>query len=106
MTDLRWMTPLITTAYAHVETFAVARLPAADRAVLMQDAARIFGARWLPLMRREVVQFRALRPALEQIADSAQGIRQHWLRRRLQDVEQAIVAIMQDQPSRPATVTS
>jgi glycosyltransferase involved in cell wall biosynthesis len=53
LADLRWLTPLITTAYAHVEMFAVARCDAADRAALMADAVEIFRRRWLSAMRQE-----------------------------------------------------
>jgi Glycosyl transferase family 2 len=94
MADLRWMTPLITTAFAHVEIFAVARLPAATRSELMADAARIFRARWLPLMRREAEVFVASRPALTANAESARGVRRAWLRRRIAEMDAAIAAIV------------
>ena len=96
MTDLRWMTPLITTAFAHVETFAVAPLPIAARTELMADAARIFRARWLPQMRREAAAFHAARPALTATAAAAIGVRRHWLRRRIAEMDEAIAAILPD----------
>lgn len=95
--DLRWMTPLITTAFAHVETFAVARLPAAERTALMEDAARIFRARWLPQMRREAERFRALCPGLVEAAARATGIRRQWRRQRIDELVAAIAAILPDE---------
>ena len=102
--DLSWMTPLITTAFTHVETFAVARLPAAEREALMADAARIFRARWLPLMRREAAAFRAARPALEAAAEQASGLRRHWLRRRLAEATEAVGAILPEEAELGAAV--
>ncbi|MDE2008304.1 MAG: glycosyltransferase family 2 protein [Rhodospirillales bacterium] len=62
LAEQRWRTPLITTAYAHQEMFAAARLPHADRAAMMADAARIFRERWLGEMRREAAALGALLP--------------------------------------------
>jgi len=94
--DLRWMTPLITTAFAHVETFAVARVPLAERLALMEEAPRIFRARWLTSMQREAVLFHAARPALEALSDSARGTRRAWLGRRIADADAAIATILPD----------
>jgi len=96
-TDLRWMTPLITTAFTHVEIFAVARLPAAERIPLMADAARIFRARWMPLLRQEAAAFRAARPALHDSAHAADGVRRPWLLRRLADMDEVIATILPDE---------
>ena len=98
-TDLRWMTPLITTAFAHVETFAVAGLPLPERLALMADAARIFRARWLPLLRQEAARFHAALPALEAAArESAardvEGVRAPWLGQRIAEARAAISAIL------------
>jgi glycosyltransferase involved in cell wall biosynthesis len=76
--DLRWMLPLVATAHAHVETFAVARLPQTERARLMQDAARIFRTRWHALMRREAEAFLAALPGLRTGADA-------WRQRQIAD---------------------
>jgi hypothetical protein len=100
LTDLRWMTPLITTAFTHIETFAVARLPAADRQALMEDAARIFRARWMPSLRREAARFRAARAGLDDAAAASQGVRRHWLRRRIAETAEAIAAILPEEAAR------
>jgi glycosyltransferase involved in cell wall biosynthesis len=100
-TDLCWMTPLMTTAFTHVETFAVARLPLADRMALMEDAARIFRARWLPLMRREADLYHAARPGLVAEAETAEGLRQVWLSRRIAEVDAVVAAILPDAAIRP-----
>ncbi len=47
LAEQRWRTPLITTAYAHQEMFAAARLPHADRLALMEAVPEIFRDRWL-----------------------------------------------------------
>jgi hypothetical protein len=93
-TDLCWMTPLITTAFTHVETFAVARLPLAERMALMEDAGRIFRARWMPFLRREAAAFQAARPALAAAASAAEGWRQAWLWRRIAEVDAVIATIL------------
>ncbi|MEO9189011.1 MAG: glycosyltransferase family A protein [Acetobacteraceae bacterium] len=62
--DPSWRTPLITTAFAHVETFATTALPLADRRALIVDIAPIFRARWLAPMQREAAAFRASLPDL------------------------------------------
>ncbi len=99
--DLHWMTPLITTAYAHVETFAVARVPLAERLALMDEAPRIFRARWLPALLREAASFRAARPELMEAANMAFGTRRAWLLRRIADVEAAIAAILPEAATPP-----
>ena len=96
-TDLRWMTPLITTAYVHLEAFAVSRLPLMERLALMADAARIFRARWLTLLRREALLFAAARPGLAEEANTAERLRGLRLRRRIADVELAIAAIVPEE---------
>ena len=53
LAEQRWRTPLITTAYAHQEMFAAARLAHVERLGLMRDAAAIFRSRWLRDLRRE-----------------------------------------------------
>jgi hypothetical protein len=92
--DLRWMVPLITTAFAHLETFAVARLPMQQRQALMDDAGRIFRTRWLPLLRREAALFQAAVPALQAAAGAGSAARRIWLCHRIADVQAAIQAIL------------
>ena len=89
LADLRWMTPLITTAYAHVALFAVARLPAAQRETLMALAPRIFRARWGALLRQEAASFAAAVPALRAVPGA-------WRAARIAEVGEAIAAIVPD----------
>jgi Glycosyl transferase family 2 len=97
LNDLHWMTPLITTAYTHLEAFAVARRPLPERLALMEDAARIFRARWITLLRREAALFRAARPGLEEIVNAVDSLRRLWLRRRIAEVEAEIAAILPEE---------
>jgi hypothetical protein len=64
LAEQRWRTPLITTAYAHIEMAAATRLSHAERVSLMADAKAIFRARWLPLLIREAETLRAAMPPL------------------------------------------
>ncbi|MEO8714364.1 MAG: hypothetical protein ABI369_05070, partial [Acetobacteraceae bacterium] len=59
-----WRTPLITTAFGHVEMFAATSLPLPDRRALIAEVAPIFRARWLASMRHEAAAFRAVLPGL------------------------------------------
>jgi len=69
--DPSWRTPLITTAFGHVETFATTSLPLADRRALIVDAVSVFRARWFASMQREAAVFRAILPSLiEQIQEA------------------------------------
>ncbi|MDE2516828.1 MAG: glycosyltransferase family 2 protein [Rhodospirillales bacterium] len=64
LAEQRWRTPLITTAFAHIENFATARLPFADRLALIDSVPGIFRARWLPALRREAQLLADALPAL------------------------------------------
>lgn len=64
LAEQRWRTPLITTAYAHIEMFAVTRLASDERLALMRTVPGVFRARWLPLLQREAVALHAALPAL------------------------------------------
>ena len=67
--DQRWRTPLITTAYAHIEAFVAAPLQPAQRQQLLRLVPTVFRARWLPLMQREAAEVRTALPGLlEQVA--------------------------------------
>ena len=63
LAEQRWRTPLITTAHAHQEMFAAARLPHRDRLAMMEAAATIFRGRWLGELRREAASLAAELPA-------------------------------------------
>jgi hypothetical protein len=93
----RWRTPLITTAHAHVEIFAVARLPEAQRRVLMADAVDIFRARWLPLLEQEARAFRAVLPALVGALAGETGLVAGWMARHLTDALRAIETILPEE---------
>ena len=56
--DPLWRLPCITTAYAHIENFSVARLSMDQRARLIADVQTCFGQRWYPLMQAELAVFR------------------------------------------------
>lgn len=62
--DPGWRTPLITTAFGHIETFATSAAELADRRALIAEVAPIFRARWLPAMRQEAAALRGALPAL------------------------------------------
>jgi len=55
--ELRWLTPLITTAYAHIETFAVSRIEAPLRLALMAVVPALFQKRWGRLLDAEADRF-------------------------------------------------
>ncbi|MGH7067814.1 MAG: glycosyltransferase family 2 protein [Acetobacteraceae bacterium] len=64
LAEQRWRTPLITTAYAHLETFAVARIDAEFRARLMKAVPKLFRARWMPMLLAEAASLRRALPEL------------------------------------------
>ena len=86
LAEQRWRAPLITTAHTHLEVFAVARLPQAQRATLMRSAYEIFRARWLPLFQREADQLRAALPELMERIATAEPIPAAWLTRSVGEV--------------------
>ncbi len=94
LAELRWLTPLITTAFAHLEMFAVARCDAVQRAALMEDATRIFRDRWLPAMRLEaagVTAWLARRPPAAGAATAAA-----WQRHRISQLLDGVRALLPD----------
>jgi glycosyltransferase involved in cell wall biosynthesis len=97
LAELRWRTPLITTAYAHIELFARVPLTLAARQTLIHDAQQIFGARWGPLLRQEAMAFRALLPALLGGLAGQQGASAVWLGQSLIEAISAITAVLPDE---------
>jgi hypothetical protein len=86
LAEQRWRTPLITTAYTHMEVFAAVRLPLSERSRLIHAVPEIFRGRWLPWMLREAQELRAAFPqSLESIA-SADPIEACWVARSVTDV--------------------
>jgi hypothetical protein len=100
--ELRWLTPLITTVHAHLETFAVARLPAAQRLRLMQAAVAILRNRWLPLLRAEADGFAAKLPALNARAHAAPEPLGRWMRQQIGHVARAIATVMPEAAAVPS----
>ncbi|HUZ66000.1 MAG TPA: glycosyltransferase [Acetobacteraceae bacterium] len=94
LAEHRWRTPLITTAYAHIETFAVARIDETRRRALMQAVPGIFRARWLSLLRREAaVLERAVADILPGLA-TEDGLTSRWIATQLSDAVRAVEAIV------------
>lgn len=95
--EQRWRTPLITTAYAHMEAFATARLPLGQRRALLDSVSEIFRYRWLPLMRQEVATLRTVLPDLLHEIGDADPVAALWLGRMLTDVLFAVRAILPEE---------
>lgn len=77
--DPRWRTPLITTAFAHIETFATAAAPAETRRALIASVPPSFRRRWLPLMQQEALALRASAPPLMAHLAEAAPAEGHWM---------------------------
>jgi hypothetical protein len=94
LADLFWRLPLVATAYAHLERFAVARLAAGPRRALMDRVAPIFRHRWLPMMRREAECFAADLPVLVRRVVCAEGAARLWGGRQLREAMTAVAALV------------
>ncbi|MCW3476511.1 glycosyltransferase family 2 protein [Limobrevibacterium gyesilva] len=94
LADLRWTTPLITTAYAHIEVFALARVDEAARRRLLQDARRVFRGRWLPGLRQEAAAFRSALPDRIARLAAEDGVPAMWMARHLADAMTAIETML------------
>lgn len=97
LAEQRWRTPLITTAYAHLEAFAAARLTEETRHALMADAVEIFRARWHPALAREAASLRAHLPGLMNALAGADPLSAAWLARHLADALRAIETILPEE---------
>lgn len=100
LADSRWRTPLITTAYAHLETFVVARVDEATRQNLMVSAPVIFRERWMPRM---VAEARALRQVLPSLIATIRSLRPElvpWAASELGQTVRAVRSILPDQDFR------
>jgi hypothetical protein len=94
LAEQRWRTPLITTAYAHMEMFAECRLESAARLALMRAVPGLFRARWLPGLRHEAMRLRAELPALLARVRGAEAVQAQWMERALIEVLQGAVALV------------
>ncbi len=97
LAEQRWRTPLITTAYAHIETFALARLPEAARRALIAEVPGIFRARWLAHLRHEAAVLRAELPGLLARMAREDALTAGWMARGLSDALRAVEAILPEE---------
>jgi hypothetical protein len=94
LAELRWRTPMITTAYAHMEMFADSRMAGSDRLAMMRKVAPIYRARWLPHMLREATALKAELPSMLALLRAAEPVQAAWMARSLAEVMQGIAAIV------------
>jgi len=94
LAEQRWRTPLITTAYAHLEMAAATRLPHADRLRLMTDAREIFRSRWLTWLIREAEALQAALPALVSDLRRASPLEATWMTRSLSEALRGAATIV------------
>jgi hypothetical protein len=94
LADQRWRTPLITTAYAHMEMFTESRLPGPERLALMREVAPIYRARWLPWMQQEAIALKAELPAMMNRLRDAEPVQASWMARTLCEELQGVAAIV------------
>ncbi len=94
LADQRWRTPLITTAYAHIEMFADSRLPRDERLALMRAVPAVFRARWLPALRHEAAGLRVAMPKLMASLRAAEPVQAQWMARALIAMLQGSAAIV------------
>ncbi|MGH7079483.1 MAG: glycosyltransferase family 2 protein [Acetobacteraceae bacterium] len=78
LAEHRWRTPLITTAVAHLETFAVARIDQELRGALMTAVPKVFRDRWMPMLLAEASALRRALPALMSAIDRLDPALQSW----------------------------
>jgi hypothetical protein len=97
LAEQRWRTPLITTAYAHMEMFAVARFALDERLALIRAVPQVFRARWLPYLRREAAQLRSDLPALMGRMQRSDAVGVHWQARTLAESLLAAQAIVPEE---------
>ena len=94
LAEQRWRTPLITTAYAHVEMFAESRLPGPERGAMMAAVPPIFRSRWLPWLQREASVLKDALPALLDRLKVSEPMQTGWMARALMEVLQGAAAIV------------
>lgn len=94
LAEQRWRTPLITTAYAHLEMAAATNLSHADRLTLMNDAWMIFRGRWLPFMTREAQALHALLPEFRAKWGHTAPLEDLWMIGAIRDAVHAAAAMV------------
>jgi hypothetical protein len=97
LADIGWRTPFITTAFNHLEVFALARVEPALRSRLMTLAVEVFRERWLPLMRIEAAAFRAELPALIGALGQQERLSAVWMAQQLTTALTAIEAMLPEE---------
>lgn len=94
LAEQRWRTPLITTAYAHLETFAVARIDEASRRKLMAAVPEVFRARWMPMLEAEAAELRRALPTLFAAIADVEPELSTWAAGQVADALRAAQAIL------------
>ena len=102
LAEQRWRTPLITTAWAHIEMFAATRLTYDDRLALMRAVPGVYRRRWLDLMLREAEALRGHLPALLDRMERSDRIAAHWQARSIGDCVLAAQTIVPEVDFGPA----
>jgi glycosyltransferase involved in cell wall biosynthesis len=97
LADIGWRTPYITTAFNHLEVFALARVEPALRARLMALAVEVFRARWLPLMCHEAAAFRAELPGLIGGLGQQERVTAFWMAQQLTAALTAIETMLPEE---------
>jgi glycosyltransferase involved in cell wall biosynthesis len=94
LAEQRWRTPLITTAYAHLEMAVATRLSHADRLQLMQDARAIFRGRWLNALIGEGEALHADLPHLLAALRDSSPFEAAWMRQSLRETLHGVAIIV------------
>ena len=97
LADPSWRTPLISTAFNHVEVFSLARVEPSLRRRLMALAVQVFRARWLGLMQREAAALRAQLPTLMAALAEQDGAAAGWMARQLTDALMAVETMLPEE---------
>jgi Glycosyl transferase family 2 len=96
-TEPHWRTPLLTTAFAHLETFSVAHISDAERAAVMRAVPDIFRARWLPALRREVTTLRGALGELVAAAGELPWREAIWTARGFDDLLHVVAILLPEE---------
>lgn len=97
LAESRWRTPLITTAYAHLECFAVARIDEASRSALMAAVPEVFRRRWMPALQAEAVMLRHEIPALIAAIAQLPPALVAWASGQVAEALRAVAAILPEE---------